>query len=574
MFLCATNASLFWYFWPFFTWSDIAPSNRERAVRAAAAARRKVPEATSGSNAPRPAASFLGTRAARSRRSSFSSEPGARSCLGVARMRASRAAFRAAGRSPRSPRGFATAPPPPPPRPPSPASDAPLLRAYLHRALCDRASGGYFANPSPPVGEMRSPIAFPALLGADDYQRALRARYDQLAAQWLTPVEIFKPHYARALANHVLERHARFEAERLALDASASASAASPSSSRPPRLPLRVYELGGGTGACAVGFMDHVKRVAPEYYADMEYVCVDVSDALADAQERSVTAAGHATFIASSPPKGNRREGKGNRRTNAEGRRRFRVERRDARDRRGWGARDERPCHVIALEVLDNLPHDRVVLPDDFEETAEDDSRGGGALRRFAGWKQTRVVAVDESDASFETREAREVLEPLTDPLILRACEAIYACRHSKPLIAEEDAYDDASGSRALFSRIALAAHGALARLSRSLLAAAASQMRTASGHVAFVPTGCLALLEALHDARPNHALLVADFSRLAEVRVAGRNAPLVASQVAGGGTVDRDTYLARGAFGTSDVFFPTEFGDLAALDEAAEAEA
>ena len=462
-------------------------------------------------------------------------------------MRASRAAFRAAGRSPRSPRGFATAPPPPPPRPPSPASDAPLLRAYLHRALCDRASGGYFANPSPPVGEMRSPIAFPALLGADDYQRALRARYDQLAAQWLTPVEIFKPHYARALANHVLERHARFEAERLALDASASASAASPSSSRPPRLPLRVYELGGGTGACAVGFMDHVKRVAPEYYADMEYVCVDVSDALADAQERSATAAGHATRIASSPPKGNRRrEGKGNPRTNAEGRRRFRVERRDARDRRGWGARDERPCHVIALEVLDNLLHDRVVVPDD-QETAED-SRGGGALRRFVGWKQTRVVAVDESDASFETREAREVLEPLTDPLILRACEAIYARRHSKP--------------------------GALARLSRSLLAAAASQMRTASGHVAFVPTGCLALLEALHDARPNHALLVADFSRLAEVRVAGRNAPLVASQVAGGGTVDRDTYLARGAFGTSDVFFPTEFGDLAALDEAAEAEA
>ena len=335
-----------------------------------------------------------------------------------------------------------------------------------------------------------------------------------------------------------------------------------------------MYELGGGTGACAVGFMDHVKRVAPEYYADMEYVCVDVSDALADAQERSATAAGHATFIASSPPKGNRRrEGKGNRRTNAEGRRRFRVERRDARDRRGWGARDERPCHVIALEVLDNLPHDRVVLPDDDEETAEDD-RGGGALRRFAGWKQTRVVAVDESDASFETREAREVLEPLTDPLILRACEAIYARRKAPPLIAEEDAYDDASGSPALFSRIALAAHGALARLSRSLLAAAASQMRTASGHVAFVPTGCLALLEALHDARPNHALLVADFSRLAEVRVAGRNAPLVASQVAGGGTVDRDTYLARGAFGTSDVFFPTEFGDLAALDEAAEAEA
>ncbi len=27
----------------------------------------------------------------------------------------------------------------------------------------------------------------------------------------------------------------------------------------------------------------------------------------------------------------------------------------------GWGARDEAPCFVLALEVLDNLPHDRAV---------------------------------------------------------------------------------------------------------------------------------------------------------------------------------------------------------------------
>ena len=321
-------------------------------------------------------------------------------------MRASRAAFRAAGRSPRSPRGFATAPPPPPPRPPSPASDAPLLRAYRRGAAIAPPAG---TSRTLPRGRERSPIAFPALLGADDYQRALRARYDQLAAQWLTPVEIFKPHYARALANHVLERHARFEAERLALDASASASAASPPSSRPPRLPLRVYELGGGTGACAVGFMDHVKRVAPEYYADMEYVCVDVSDALADAQERSATAAGHATFIASSPPEGTD-DGKG-RGTDERTRRTASVrgERRDARPPR-VGARDD--ARATSSRSRCSITSRRPRRPpDDDEETAEDDA---AAARFAASPGGSRRASSRWTSRTRRSRRARrgEVLEP------------------------------------------------------------------------------------------------------------------------------------------------------------------
>ena len=80
-------------------------------------------------------------------------------------------------------------------------TDGWLLRDFLREALYNR-DDGYFANASsPPVGAMSRPIPFQALLGQEDYARTL-ARYDALASQWLTPVEIFKPHYARAVEAH------------------------------------------------------------------------------------------------------------------------------------------------------------------------------------------------------------------------------------------------------------------------------------------------------------------------------------------------------------------------------------
>ena len=79
------------------------------------------------------------------------------------------------------------------------------------------------------------------------------------------------------------------------------------------------------------------------------------------------------------------------------------------------------------------------------------------------------------------------------------------------------------------------------------------------------MPTGAARLLDALHDARPNHRLVAADFDALPGVRMEGANAPIVASQASGGKTVDRDTYLEDP--GRADVFFPTDFRALARMD-------
>ncbi len=56
-----------------------------------------------------------------------------------------------------------------------------------------------------------------------------------------------------------------------------------------------------------------------------------------------------------------------------------------------------------------------------------------------------------------------------------------------------------------------------------------------------YLPTSCLLLLEALHDARPSHCLLLADFDCLPETQIPGRNAPLVASTVRRQGRGERE---------------------------------
>ena len=379
--------------------------------------------------------------------------------------------------SPPPRRAFSSGPSRPPPA-------GLLLRDFLHRALTDRASG-YFAQPDAPVGRIRDPIDFSSLLGQEDYARALDARYARLSAQWLTPVEIFQPHYARAVAAHILRAHRDSH----------------------PDQPLRVYELGGGTGTCAANFLAHVRDAAPDVYARMSYVSVEVSRVLADAQRRAVR-----DVVRDDPKRLDAPKTRAETETST--RSPHRVEVRDATDRAGWGAVDRAPCFVVALEVLDNLPHDRV-------------ARGADGA-----WTQTRVAA-DAAGVPFE------YLEPLTDPLIRRVMVHSVTDRTVR------------SGG------------------ARGLLHAARRAFDVATGmsasDVVFVPTGAARLLDALHDARPNHRLVAADFDALPGVRMEGANAPIVASQASGGKTVDRDTYLEDP--GRADVFFPTDFRALARMD-------
>ena len=387
-----------------------------------------------------------------------------------------------------------------------------LLRDFLSKALYDKKDG-YFARPDVPVGVIEQPIAFASLLGADDYANALDVRYRRLAKQWLTPVEIFKPHYAEAVARYVLHRY-REEDEKQGY-------------------PLRVYEIGGGAGTHAAGFLRYLRRNAPEVFAKTEFTSVEISQSLARAAERTVRDAldgdDHRVNDSEGFQNPTKRRGKGTRKGTKRDSDVYSVIRGDASERDAWGAKDASPCFVVALEVLDNLPHDKVIFRKDSE-------RGGHGDHH--GWFQTRVRLDPETNKHVEDHS-----EPLSDALAVRAMETL------------------ADAARAETVETSFARR--VARVVEAIFAPA-----LASKKIAYLPTGCLKLLETLHGARPNHRLVAADFDSLPGVTMAGRNAPLVAAQADGGRTNDLPTYLAE--VGSADVFFPTDFDALRALDAAA----
>ncbi len=361
-----------------------------------------------------------------------------------------------------------------------------------------------------------APLDFRSMLGEGEYRHAIDALYASHGhALWSTPAELFAPHYSHAVARCAL--------------AAADARAAADGTSAEARS-LRVLELGGGSGAHAAAFLDYVRGARPELYARTEYVALEVSGALGDAQRARAAAAGHAAA--------------------------FRVARCDVADGGRWpvgDARDGEAVVVVALEVFDNLPHDKVAYGGERES-------GGEALEE--------VVVVDEArrrDArgGAWSREGpfREARRPLADELLSRTLAQLP--RDAAPRPAEK----------------------AEERWPWRLWPATASGAREFPA--SFVPTGAAAVFDALARAAPRHAaLIVADFDELprpppppratggGDAALAASNAPLVASRERAGGdgdrrgafvAVDHDTYLVAPP-GRADIFFASDFEALGAL--------
>ncbi|KAF3457678.1 hypothetical protein FNV43_RR02336 [Rhamnella rubrinervis] len=225
-----------------------------------------------------------------------------------------------------------------------------LVRDFIHSALYD-PQHGYFSQRSGSVGVLERSIKFNQLQGRKAYMKHLDKIYKDSAVSWFTPVELFKPWYAHGIAEAIL-RTANFS------------------------VPLKIYEIGGGSGTCAKGIMDYLMLNAPDrVYKNMTYTSVEISPSLARIQRETV---GEVSSHLS----------------------KFKVECRDAADRSGWGDVEEQPCWVIMLEVLDNLPHDLIYSKD-----------------QSSPWMEVWVEKQHDRDT------LSEVYKPLQDTLIKRCVE-------------------------------------------------------------------------------------------------------------------------------------------------------
>ncbi|XP_054821300.1 uncharacterized protein LOC129320120 [Prosopis cineraria] len=225
-----------------------------------------------------------------------------------------------------------------------------LVRDFIHSALYHPIHG-YFSHRSRSVGVLENSIKFNQLEGRTGYMRCLDNIYKQSDVSWFTPVEIFKPWYAHAIAEAIM-RTANFS------------------------VPLKIYEIGGGSGTCAKGILDYIMLNAPsKVYNSMTYTSVEISPSLAEVQRETV---GQVQSHIS----------------------KFRVEYRDAADQTGWGDVEQQPCWVIMLEVLDNLPHDLIY-----------------SENQVSSWKEVWV------ERQHDRETLSELYKPLKDSLIARCVE-------------------------------------------------------------------------------------------------------------------------------------------------------
>lgn len=224
-----------------------------------------------------------------------------------------------------------------------------------------------------------------------------------------------------------------------------------------------------------------------------------------------------------------------------------------------WGLSSEvdpRPCFFLGMELLDNLPHDKIAWvtpslgPDGEDIPCETQS----------GSEELCEAVVQRTPPGY-----RESFRQLRDPSI---SELLTLCPELISMVKHPERSGTYAGVQEEKSRIFFG--GTLAGLF--------GNVPRPEYHAAFVPTGALRLVQALHQRLPRHRAILADFDSFtgsSQVRegdtggddesLAAFQAPIVSSRDPQTGEVtDYATYMAE--LGTVDIFFPTCFHRLSRL--------
>lgn len=358
-----------------------------------------------------------------------------------------------------------------------------LLRKFISRRLSE-----YYAQPSSSVvGSVAAkssdpPINFSRLLGSWQWRRLYAKLYEKQEGQWLTPVELFRPYYSNTLAEFVVHAAGQGQSRSGSKDKSDGSGQE-----------LHVVELGGGRGTNAAHILSHLRDAHPSIYQNVKYTIFDASPTLHQLQKQVVLqehnhSANKISFVLRDMT------------DVAEGQSEF-LEPSDV------------PTVVIAMELLDNLAHDKVTR-----------------CRRTRKLLQAEVVVeaeeevVDDEDRDDDqqaTQRYREEFHPLTDPLL------------------------------------------------RDVLDAAPSFAKGTGRRPKWVPTVACGVVRRLYEARPNCSLVFADFDWLpAPELIDGQSIAKRRSLEADGepiitdmNDVDHACYLTAPRL--CDILFPTDTAKL-----------
>ena len=412
-----------------------------------------------------------------------------------------------------------------------------LVRDYVDACLYNERCG-YFANASqPPLQPTpEQPFDFQAFENRAAYQVAVARRYGSHPRAWATPVELFHPFYGRAIARHLLAQHDEQHGRRS--DATTTTTTIPPS-------PFRIVEVGGGNGTLAEAVMEYISSERPELLRTMSYDIVEHSAPLAARQRTRLS-----SWI-----------DRGIVRIHQDHVVRWLNDDRSHQASRGASERDRECRHFVLLEVLDNMPHDLVCGSQVARRVF--DREGISQLQQARVCIEqgpehlggARIVDENELLMRADTKRFMEA-EPLSDPLIIRACEAwTQPLEHTTDLLDHTASTPAATTTMKISTRASSNLFGMAQRLLNAMLSTADDEW--------YVPTTAHAMLEAIAARFDNHSITIADFHALPDV-LTGRNGPVLQRLTPDHRAVSFES-LVLPSPGSCDIMFPTDFACLAA---------
>ncbi|OLY79543.1 DNA polymerase epsilon subunit 2 [Smittium mucronatum] len=288
---------------------------------------------------------------------------------------------------------------------------------------------------------------------------------DSIARQiWHTPTELLKPWYGYSIANCLLTKLKKIRKER--------------EINGMQKVPLIIYEVGAGNGTLMIDIINYVRLHEPEIYRDMEYNVIEISPRLARKQ-LSRKLKGHFEEVE----------------------KKINIYNKSVFD---WEKKDDRVCFVLAMEVIDNFPHDVIRYDYVTEEPYQS------------------LVYID-NDGEFVER-----LELANDPMIMEYLEIVSKIHYKSPLLKNP-----------------------FLRKLRSSFPFAPNLTEAE-----YLPTSMLKMVKILFEKFPNHNLIMSDFYELPDA-VEGVNGPVVQTRYMGNMVPCSSFRVQPGWF---DIFFPTNF--------------
>lgn len=189
---------------------------------------------------------------------------------------------------------------------------------FIHDRLY-HPEDGYFNKQDAQLGHLDKPIEFDKIFGYEDYTKTLEERYPENA--WLTPSEIFKPWYGMSIANYISRCLNEYEKN-------------DPITKNQR---LKIIEVGAGNGSAAESILDYFRAFHPLKYQKMQYKIVEISPVMVNRCKKKLSVK-HSRLIKNKQIV-------------------FENE-----DFCNYSKFDKDVNFVIMLEVLDNMPHDRLYI--------------------------------------------------------------------------------------------------------------------------------------------------------------------------------------------------------------------